>query len=106
MTLNLHVSKNTLRIGEPRVSKSKFMHTLLESKSVLSVEQKAIVSCFVNNVAFLLGHPVVTSNMGTNDSHLWSCVCYYQFLALYNKRSLQSNHIWKFGKFHCVCKLL
>ena len=58
MTLNLHISKNILRIGEPKVSKSKFMLTLLESKSIFSIEQKAIVSCFVNNVAFLLGHPV------------------------------------------------
>ena len=44
--------------------------------------------------------------METNDSHLWSCVCYYQFLTLYNKGSLQSNHICKFGIFHCVCNLL
>ena len=41
----------------------------------------------------------------TNDSHLWSCVCCYQFLALYNKRSYQSNHICKFGKFQCVCAI-
>ena len=45
---------------------------------------------------------VVIIKTGTNDSHLWSCVCCYQFLALCNKRSLQSNHICKFGKFHCV----
>ena len=49
---------------------------------------------------------IVTSKIGANDSHLWSCVCCYQFLALYDKRSLQSNHIFKFGKFHCVCNLL
>ena len=42
----------------------------------------------------------------TDDSHLWSCVCCYQFLALFDKQSLQSNHICKFGKFHCVCNLL
>ena len=49
---------------------------------------------------------IVIINIRTNDSHLWSCVPCYQFLALYNKRSLQSNHIYKFGKFHCVCNLL
>ena len=42
----------------------------------------------------------------TNDSHLWSSVCCYQFLALCDKRSLQSNNICKFGKFHFVCNLL
>ena len=40
------------------MSKSKFMHTLLESKSILAIEQKAIAACFVKNVAFLLGHRV------------------------------------------------
>ena len=59
MLLNLHISKNILQIGEPKLSKSKFMHTLLESKSIFAIEQKAIVSCFVKNFAFLLGHPVV-----------------------------------------------
>ena len=58
MSLNLCISKNILQIGEPKVSKSKFMHTLLESKSIFAIEQKAIVACFVKNVAFLLGHPV------------------------------------------------
>ena len=38
--------------------------------------------------------------IATNDSHLLSCVCRYQFLALCDKRSLQSDHICKFGKFH------
>ena len=50
--------KNILVIGEAKVSKVKFMHTLSESKSILTIEQKAIVSCFVKYVAFLLGHPV------------------------------------------------
>ena len=36
---------------------------------------------------------IVIIEIRTNDSHLWSFVCYYQFLALYDKRSLQSNHI-------------
>ena len=49
---------------------------------------------------------IVTSKLGTNNSHLPSCVCYYQFLDLYDKRSLQSNHIGNFDKFHCVCNLL
>ena len=40
------------------MSKSKFIHTLFEAKSIFAIEQKAIVSCFVKNVAFLLGHPV------------------------------------------------
>ena len=40
------------------MSKSKFIHTLSESKSVFASEQKAIVLSFVKNVAFLLGHPV------------------------------------------------
>ena len=38
----------------------------------------------------------------TNESHLWSGVCCYQFPALCDQRSLQSNQICKFGKFHCV----
>ena len=49
---------------------------------------------------------IVITKIETNDSHLWSCVCCYQFLALCDKQSLQSNHICKFGKFHCVCNLL
>ena len=53
--------------------------------------------------AYILFTIIVTSKIGTNDSRLWSCVCYYQFLALYDKRSLQSNHICKFGKISlCV----
>ena len=40
----------------------------------------------------------------TNDSHMWSCVCSYQFMALCDKRSLQSNHICKFGNF-TVCPI-
>ena len=47
LCLNLRISKNILQIGEPKVSKSKFMHTLLESKSIYAIEQKSIVSCFV-----------------------------------------------------------
>ena len=38
------------------MSKFKFMHALSESKSIFAIEQKAIVSCFVENVPFLLGH--------------------------------------------------
>ena len=58
MSLNLRIAKNILQIGEPKVSKYKFMHTLFESKSIFAIEQKAIVLCFVKNVAFSLGHPV------------------------------------------------
>ena len=54
-----YLSKNILQIGEAKVSKFKFMHTLSESKSIFVTEQKAIVSCFLEYVAFLLGHPVV-----------------------------------------------
>ena len=49
---------------------------------------------------------IVITKIETNDSYLWSCVCCYQFLALCDNRSLQSNHICKFGKFHCVCNLM
>ena len=52
------ISKKVLHIGEAKVSKFKFMHTLSESKSIFSIKQKATVSCFIKNVAFLLGHPV------------------------------------------------
>ena len=40
------------------MSKSKFIHTLSESKNTSALEQKAIILSFVKNVAFLLGHPV------------------------------------------------
>ena len=43
--------------------KFKFMHNLSESKSIFAIEQKAIVSCFVQNVALLLGHPVYIKDM-------------------------------------------
>ena len=43
--------------------------------------------------------------IATNDFHLWSSVCCYQFLPLCDKRSLQSNHICKFLKFGCVYDL-
>ena len=58
LSLDLRISKNILQIGEAKVSKFKFMHTLFESRSIFAIEQKAIVSCFIRNVAFLLGHPV------------------------------------------------
>ena len=48
---------------------------------------------------------IVIIKIATNDSHLWSCVCCYQSLALCNKRFLQSDHICKFGKFLSVCNL-
>ena len=48
----------------------------------------------------------VITKIETNDSHPWSCVCCYQFLALCDKRSLQNNDIFKFDTFRCVCNLL
>ena len=41
------------------MSKSKFTHTLSESKNTFALKQKAIILSFVKNAAFLLGHPVV-----------------------------------------------
>ena len=58
MFLDSRVSKNILQFREAKVSKFMFMHTLSESKSIFAVEQKAIVLCFVKDVAFLLGHLV------------------------------------------------
>ena len=55
---------------------------------------------------FILFNIIVITKIVTNDSHLWSCVYCYQFLALYNTRALHNNHICKSGKFHCVCNLL
>ena len=51
------------------MSEFKFMHTLSELKSIFSIEQKAVATCFVKNVAFLLGHP----------AHEQSCtICSFQ----------------------------
>ena len=58
MSLNLCISKNILQIGEPKVSKSKYMHTLLETKGIFAIEQKAIVSHFLKYVVFLFGHSI------------------------------------------------
>ena len=68
LSLDLRIPKNILQVGEAKVSKFKFMHALSESKSIFAIEQKAIVSCFVKNVAFLLGHPIVLTMIlcGTN----------------------------------------
>ena len=44
------------------MSKSKLIHTLLESKNIFVSEQKAVAYSFVKNVAFLLGHPVVNTH--------------------------------------------
>ena len=40
------------------MSRSKFIHTLSESKNTFALEQNAIVLSVVKNVAFLLGHLV------------------------------------------------
>ena len=50
---DLLVSKNVLQIGEARVSKFEFMHTLSESKSIFEIEQKAVVACFVKMLLFI-----------------------------------------------------
>ena len=50
LSLDLRISKNISQIGEAKVSKFKFMHTLSELKSLFAFEQKAIVSYFVKNV--------------------------------------------------------
>ena len=55
MSLDSRILKNNLQIREAKVSESKFMRTFSESKSIF---QKAIVSCFIKNVAFLFEHPV------------------------------------------------
>ena len=52
---------------------------------------------------YILFNIIATSKIGPNDSHLWSCVFYYQFLALYDKRSL-SNHIFGWLKNHVMVK--
>ena len=54
LSSDLRISKNILQIEETKVSKFKFMHTLSESKSIFSIEQKAIVSCFVKMLRFYL----------------------------------------------------
>ena len=54
LSLDLRFSMNILQIGEANISKFKFIHTLSQSKSIFANEQKAIVLCFVKNVAFLL----------------------------------------------------
>ena len=63
LSLDLRISNNILQIGEAKVSKFKFMHTLSESKSIFAIEEKAIVSFFVKDVALLLGHLVYIKDM-------------------------------------------
>ena len=58
LSLDLRLPKTILQIGEAKMSEFKSLQTLSESKSIFAIEQKANVSCFVKNVAFLLGHPV------------------------------------------------
>ena len=61
------------------------MHTLLESKSIFAIEQKAIVSCFVINVALLLGHPVFHTKS--------------RFLSLAFERSIQIRCPWGLRRY-------
>ena len=58
MYLNFCISKNIWQIGDFKVSKSKSIRTLSESKNIFALEQKIIVLSFVKNIAFLLRHPV------------------------------------------------
>ena len=46
------------------MSKSKFIHTLLEYKNIFALEQEATVLSFFKTVAFLLRHPVFGANHG------------------------------------------
>ena len=62
MSLDLRVSKNILQIGEPKVSKSKFMHTLFESKSIFAIEQKAIIC---QKCCVFIGTPGILSEAKT-----------------------------------------
>ena len=41
--IDLRIHKNIIQIGEAKVLKSKFMHTLLELKSIFAIEKKTIV---------------------------------------------------------------
>ena len=50
------------------MSKSNFIHTLLESKITFASEQKAIILLFFKNVAFLFGHPADEMNIIDNHS--------------------------------------
>ena len=59
LSLDLCIAKNILQTGEAKVSEFKLMHTLSESKSIFAIEQKVVATCFVKNVTFLLGHPVL-----------------------------------------------
>ena len=71
LSLDLRISKNILHIGEGKLSKFKSLHTLSESKGSFANKQKAIVACFVKNVAFLLGHPIVSDFTFTDCQMSW-----------------------------------
>ena len=65
------------------MSKFEFMHTSSESKSIFEIEQKAIISCFVKHVAFLLGHPVdVTYDQSLIEFQRDSLIIFIQFLKM------------------------
>ena len=51
------------------MSKFKSMHSLSELKSIFAIEQKVIVSCFVKDVALLLGHPVQNCQVCSSLDH-------------------------------------
>ena len=60
-SLDLRILKNILQIGEAKVSKFTFMHTLSESKSSFEIEEDAIVSCFVKKCCVFIGTPDISS---------------------------------------------
>ena len=45
------------------MSGSGFIHALVESGSVFAINRGATVECFVGDVAFLLGHPILLSDL-------------------------------------------
>ena len=75
------------------------MHTLSESKSIFATEQKTIVSCFVKNVGFLLGHLVVLNVL------LESCI--YKTNTYLSEQStvllIPASHgcLYNFSKIFC-----
>ena len=65
LSLDLRISKSILQIGEAKVSKFKFMHTLSKSRSIFAIEQTAIVSCFSKTCCVFIGTPGIRFQSGT-----------------------------------------
>ena len=60
------------------MSKSKFIHTLSESKNIFASEQKAIILSAVKYVAFLLRHPEVRTGPMMVTVNTYSIFTRYQ----------------------------